>query len=285
MTGVSWGMYIAKMIVAGEYVLIKKYTPRLFGAPGRKRKKKTRDTPKAMEKYNNKRKSEKLQMLMILNFDKGFHVVLDYPKDQRPQTYEEAEKNLQRSLYKISRKLKKKGIPFKYIAITERGKRAAALHHHIVIEDNREVMEELVTVWGNHIKFNHMYREGLYKDLAEYFTKIETKEENGKGKSKYHRSRNLKEPETRIAVMAGSIQDAPQVPKGYELVPQTLNNGFNELYGVRYQSYMIKREDPKPAKPPEPVRKKPKGVQKGERDRKRNIFDKIKGFFKRRKHE
>lgn len=68
-------------------------------------------------------------------------------------------------------------------------------------------MEELVTVWGNHIKFNHMYREGLYKDLAEYFTKIETKEENGKGKSKYHRSRNLKEPETRIAVMVGTTKN------------------------------------------------------------------------------
>ena len=281
MTWVSRGMYIAKMILAGEYILIKKYSPRLFGAPGRKRKKKTRDTPKAMEKYNNKRKAEKLQMLMILNFDKGFHVVLDYPKDQRPQTYEEAEQNLKKCLYKISRRLKKKGIPFKYIAITERGKRAAALHHHIVIEKNREVMDELISIWGQHIKFNSMYREGLYKDLAEYFTKIETKEESEKGKSKYHRSRNLKEPVTKTALMAGSISDAPQVPKGYELVPQTVNNGFNELYGVRYQSYMIKREKPRA---PEPVPDPPKSVQKGERDRKRNIIDRVKDFFKRRKH-
>lgn len=279
------GMYVAKMIVAGEYVLIKKYTPRLYGAPGRKRKKKMRDTPKAMEKYNNRKRAEKLQMLMILNFDEGFHVVLDYPKDQRPQTYEEAEKNLKKCLYKISRRLKKKGIPFKYIAITERGKRAAALHHHLVIEGSSEITEELMSVWGNHIKFNRMYKEGAYKDLADYFTKIETKEENGKGKSKYHRSRNLKEPETRIAIMAGSIKDDPQVPKGYELLPETVSNGFNESYRVRYQSYMVKKEDPAPVRP---AREEPKdnlkSVQKGNSDRKRNIFDRIRNFFKRRGH-
>lgn len=278
-------MYVAKMIVAGEYVLIKKYSPRLYGAPGRKRKKRMRDTPKAMEKYNNRKRAEKLQMLMILNFDEGFHVVLDYPKDQRPQTYEEAETNLKKCLYKISRRLKKKGIPFKYIAITERGKRAAALHHHLVIEGSSEITEELMQAWGNHIKFNRMYKEGAYKDLADYFTKIETKEENGKGKSKYHRSRNLKEPETRVAIMAGSIENDPQVPKGYQLLQGSVSNGFNESYGVRYQSYMIKKEDPAPQRP---VRQDPKAILKGEQkgngDRKRNIFDRIKNFFKRRGH-
>lgn len=269
-------MYIAKLVVAGEYILVKNYTPRLYGAPGRKRKKKTRDTPKAMEKYNNRKRSEKLQMLMILNFDEGFHVVLDYPKDQRPQTYEEAESNLRKCLYKISRRLKKKGIPFKYIAITERGKRAAALHHHLVIEGSSEVTEELISTWGNHIKFNRMYKEGAYKDLADYFTKIETKEENGKGKSKYHRSRNLKEPETKLALMAGSIKDDPQIPKGYHLVPHTLSNGFNESYRVRYQTYMLRREEPRAH---EPARK---SDPKGKRDLKGKIFDKIKRLFKRR---
>lgn len=269
-------MYIAKLVVAGEYILVKNYTPRLYGAPGRKRKKKTRDTPKAMEKYNNRKRSEKLQMLMILNFDEGFHVVLDYPKDQRPETYEEAEKNLKQCLYKISRRLKKKGIPFKYIAVTERGKRAAALHHHLVIEGSSEVTEELMRAWGNHIKFNRMYKEGAYKDLADYITKIETKEENGKGKSKYHRSRNLKEPETKLVLMAGSIKDDPQIPKGYQMVPQSLSNGFNESYRVRYQSYMIRKEDP--------VMHEPTQISdlKGKREQKGNIFERIKQFFKRR---
>lgn len=272
-------MYITKLVKAGDYVLIKNYTPRLYGAPGRKRQKRMRDTPKAMEKYNNRKRSEKLQMLMILNFDEGFHVVMDYPKDQRPQTYEEAEKNLTKCLYKVARRLKKKSIPFKYIAVTERGKKAAALHHHIVIEGSSEVTQELMSVWGNHIKFNRMYKEGAYKDLADYLTKIETKEESTKGKSKYHRSRNLKEPETKLAVMAGSIKDDPQIPKGFALVPHTLSNGFNESYGVRYQSYMIHKEEPRVH---EPARK---SDPKGNGEKKRNIFDRLKNFFRRVRRE
>lgn len=273
---------MTKMVVAGEYVLIKNYTPRLYGAPGCKRKKRMRDTPKAMEKYNNSKRAEKLQMLMILNFDEGFHVILDYPKNERPLTYEEAEQNLTKCLHKVSRRLKKRGIPFKYIAITERGKRAAALHHHMVIEGSSQVAEELMSVWGNHIKFSRMYKDGVYKDLAEYFAKLETKEESTKGKSKYHRSRNLKEPETKIIVRAGSIKDDPQVPKGYTLLPESLRNGFNELYRVRYQSYMVRREDPVVH---ETAQKEPKSVPKGNGKRKGNIFDKIKRLFRRKRRE
>lgn len=272
-------MYITKLVKAGDYVLIKSYTPRLYGAPGRKRQKRMRDTPKAMEKYNNHKRSEKLQMLMILNFDEGYHVVLDYPKDNRPETYEEAEKNLTKCLHKVARRLKKKGIPFRYIAVTERGKRAAALHHHLVIEDDHEVMQELMSAWGNHIKFNHMYKDGAYKDLADYLTKIETKEENTKGRSKYHRSRNLKEPETKIVVMAGTIKDDPKIPEGYELVQNTLSNGFNEAYNVRYQSYMIKKEESKN------IGQYPKSDLKGNGKKKRNIFGKIKDFIRRVKRE
>lgn len=272
-------MYITKLVKAGDYVLIKNYTPRLYGAPGRKRQKRMRDTPKAMEKYNNRKRSEKLQMLMILNFEEGFHVVLDYPKDKRPETYEEAEKNLTKCLYKVARRLKKRGIPFKYIAVTERGKRAAALHHHLVIEGCSEVTHELLAAWGNHIKFNHMYKEGAYKDLADYLTKIETKEENTKGKSKYHRSRNLKEPETKIVVMAGTIKDDPRIPEGYEMVPHSLSNGFNELYNVRYQSYMIHKEKGnvhESARKCEPA---------GSRPEKKSIFNRLKQFFRRVKRE
>ena len=55
-------MFITKQTKAGDYLLIKNYTPGLYGAPGRHRIRRMRDTPKAMEKYNNHRKAEKLQM-------------------------------------------------------------------------------------------------------------------------------------------------------------------------------------------------------------------------------
>ena len=278
-------MFITKQTKAGDYLLIKNYTPGLYGAPGRHRIRRMRDTPKAMEKYNNHRKAEKLQMLILNNFDKGFHVTLDYPKGARPETYEEAEKNLTKCLYKISRRLKRKGQEFKYIAVTERGKRAAALHHHLIIEGRSEVLEELTSVWGNHMKVSKMYEEGNYEDLAEYFCKIETKEESTKGKSKYHRSRNLKEPDVRTALCAGSIHDEPYIPKGYQLVPDSLVNGFNEIIGIRYQRYMLKRD----CKGAEIRRNKSKYAQVPQKGAPsaskgnllKRVFDGFKGIFKR----
>ena len=238
-------MYITRWYKAGEYLFIRNYTPRGYGAPSKKRSRRMRDTPKAMSKYNNHKRAEKLQMLILENFVKGFHITLDYPKDNRPATYKEAEDNLKKCLYKVSRRLKKQGQQFKYIAITERGKRAAALHHHLIIEGRSEIFEELVRAWGNHVKIFQMYEEGAYKDLAEYFCKLETKEEQTKGGSRYHRSRNLKEPIQKTAFAEGQIRDEPVIPPGYVLVPETLVNGFNELIGVRYQRYTLRKMRPK----------------------------------------
>ena len=263
-------MYITRWYKAGEYMFIRNYSHRGYGAPGKKRTKRMRDTPKAMSKYNNAKRTEKLQMLILENFDKGFHITLDYPKDQRPETYEQAEDNLKKCLYKVSRRLKKKGRQFKYISITERGKRAAALHHHLIIEGYADIIDELIAVWGNHIKISQMYEDGAYQDLAEYFTKIETKEEQTKGRSKYHRSRNLKEPLQRTQFAQGHIKDDPVIPDGYKLIPDTLVNGFNELIGVRYQHYTVKKTQSAP--------KRDKKCTKRE-----SIWTAIKNLFKKRR--
>ena len=267
-------MYITRWYKAGEYLFIKNYSLRGFGSPGKKRTKRKRETPKAMSKYNNTKRAEKLQMLILVNFDKGFHVTLDYPVGARPETYKEAEDNLRKCLYKVSRKLKKQGKQFKYIAITERGKRAAALHHHVIIEGDSRILDELIAVWGNHIKISQMYEEGAYKDLADYFCKIETKEEQTKGKSKYHRSRNLKEPLQRVAFAQGTIKDDPVVPEGYQIIPDTLVNGFNELVGVRYQHFMAKKTAPEP-------KREPKGTEKC--TKRESIWESIKKIFKKRR--
>ena len=257
-------MYITRWYKAGEYLFIRNVSPKGFGAPGKRRQKRSRDTPRAMNRYNNLKRSEKLQMLILENFDRGYHVTLDYPKGSRPQTYEEAEKNLKKCLYKVSRRLKKMGHQFKYISITERGKKAAALHHHVIIEGEPWIFDELTRAWGDHIKISQMYEDGAYKDLADYFTKIETKEEQTKGKSKYHRSRNLKEPLQRTAFMEGKIKEDPLIPKGYELIPETLINGFNDRIGVRYQHYTLRRTRPAPRRqdPPKKVPRKKPGILK-----------------------
>jgi len=227
-----------------------------------------KETPEAMAKYNNHKRAEKLQLLMLLNFDKGYHITLDYPKDNRPETYEEAETKLKKFLYKMSRRLKSKNIKFKYIAITERGRRREALHHHMVIEGEPFLLKQITELWGNHIKISQMYEDGAYKDLADYFCKIETKEEQTKGKSKYHRSRNLKEPQTKARLVAGALNNEPYIPDGYELIRDTLVNGFNDYAGIRYQKYMIKRSE------------KVKSEQKGRK--KTGVWESLKNIFRKR---
>ena len=274
-------MYLTKWSRAGRYIFINNYSPRSYGAPYKKRTKRMRDTPKAMEKYNTHRRAEKLQQLIILNFDRGYHVTLDYPKDHRPETYEEAEDNLKRCLYKISRRLKRKGLLFKYIAVTERGKRAAALHHHLIIERSSLILEELEEVWGDHMKISKMYEDGAYKDLAEYIIKVETKEEQTKGRAKYHRSRNLREPVVRRSLMDGAIKNEPQIPKGYALEQGSFVDGYNDVLGIRYQSYVVKKAEKRESQqnPKRPQKHpKPKGIQKGS-----GIFDKLKKIIKRRR--
>ena len=270
-------MYINKLQIAGDYVLVTNYTPRGFGAPCKKRAKRSRDTPKAMEKYNRHKRAEKLQMLMLMNFDKGYHVTLDYPKDKRPETYEEAENNLKKFLYKVSRRLKKQDRKFKYIAITERGKKREALHHHMVIEGDPELLRQMTELWGNHIKISQMYEEGAYKDLADYFCKIETKEEQTKGRSKYHRSRNLKEPTVKARIVTGALKDDPVIPKGYEIVNDSLVNGFNDIVGIKYQRYMIKKTFRHKAPP---IKNQ---TCDEKRDKKCTIWESLKKLFRKRK--
>jgi len=238
-------MYVTRAFYAGDYILVKNHTP-MPRLPLGQRLKKWRETSKAMEKYNNLRRAEKLQLLILNNFDKGYHVSLDYAKGMKPETYEEAEKNLTRCLHKVSRRLKRKGIPFKYIAVTERGKRAAALHHHLVIEHDADVLAELLSVWGRRMHISVMYEDGLYKELAEYLVKKETKEEQQKGKAKYHRSRNLKDPLERKGEIEGTLTDEPVIPKGYELIE--VENGYNETVGVRWQRYMLRKISAEPKK-------------------------------------
>ena len=141
---------------------------------------------------------------------------------------------------------------------------------------------ELTDAWGDHWKLSKMYEDGAYKDLADYIIKIETKEEQTKGKARYHRSRNLKEPTVRCSLMPGAIKDDPEIPEGYQLEEGSFVNGYNDILGIRYQSYVVRKDIAKTlqkhCKTLQRQSAKPKGVQKGS-----GILDKIKRLFKKRR--
>lgn len=236
-------MYVHKEIDAGDYVLIKNYTP--VGGSSGKRGKREKPTSESRKKLNDKKRAEKIQLLILANFERGYHIILDYPRFEHPQTYEEADRNLTKFLHKMSRKYKKQEKRFKYLATTERGKRKAVLHHHMIVQSMPGILEDITEEWGCHIKYFKMYEEGAYKELAEYFVKAETKEELSAGKSRFHRSRNLITPRERTEKRDGSFNQEPRCPEGYQLIKESLRNGYNERVGVRYQSYLLKKDGPR----------------------------------------
>lgn len=236
-------MYEQRIYKAGDYYLIKNHTPIRRGTGARKKREKT--TSESRKRMNDKKRAERIQLLILANFDMGFHIILDYPKDKRPESYEEADKNLTKFLHRMSRRYKRQNKKFKYLATTERGKRRAALHHHLIVESLPGIIEDIAADWGPHIKIFKMYQDGGYKDLAEYFVKAETKEEARFGKSRFHRSRNLINPIEKTKVKDGSFKQEPRAPEGYRIVENSLKNGFNERVGVRYQKYLLQRDGPR----------------------------------------
>lgn len=275
-------MYIHKIQKAGDYVLIKNYTP-VGGGVGRRRSRE-KPTTEARKKMNDKKRAEKIQLLILANFDKGFHIILDYPKDGRPETYEEADRNLTKFLHKMSRKYKKQGKKFKYLATTERGRKRAALHHHMICESLPGIVEDIAAVWGNHLKIFKMYEDGAYKDLANYFVKAETKEELRAGKSRFHRSRNLITPQERREKREGTFKQEPKAPEGYRIIEGTLKNGYNERVGVRFQSYLLKRDRPRQQATVQKQKETQKSAQKG--IKKCTFWESVKkigSIFKKRK--
>ena len=275
-------MYIRKIYGAGRYLIVKNYTPAVFPSPVRKSREKP--TTESRRKMNLKKKAEKIQMLILANFDKGLHIILEYPRDEKPSTYEEAEKNLVKFLRKMSRKYKTQGMQFRYLAVTERGKKAAALHHHMICENIPGLAEDIFQEWGDHVKVFKMYKEGCYKDLAEYFVKAETKEELTGAKNSYHRSRNLKDISTRTELKSGSFPKEPPVPDSFKMID--LKNGYNETVGVRYQKYILewegdnehKEEQENPKEPHKPKGEpKKKGILGEIREKGRSLLNRIRG--------
>ena len=88
-------MYVRKTTKVSEgIILVQEHGPGRYGAPGEKRKKRTKKTPEAVIEQNRKNRAEKIQLAILGNFmGNGHHIVLGYPKGEAPETFEEAEKN------------------------------------------------------------------------------------------------------------------------------------------------------------------------------------------------
>lgn len=240
-------MYIKKIYDMGWVIDVEKHYPGNYGAPGMKRQPKRKRTPEEIEKQNQKNKEKKLQRIILTNFKKGdWHLTLKYRPRDRPESWEEAKKQVRKFIDKMRAAYKKAGIPFKWIMITEKGKKGQILHHHLIIED---ITKELNTVKLVKELWTHgntwwvdLYEDGEYKNLAEYIVKKETKEEDGW--CSYSRSRNLKKPkEKKKPIRRKRWSKEPKPKKGFYIIKDSVVNGINPVTGYPYQHYSMRRLD------------------------------------------
>lgn len=230
----------------GVIRIIEKCIPGNYGAPGKKRNKKRKRTPEEIRKQNEKNRWRRLQRIILANFRPGdWHLILNYGKGNRPETYEEAKAQRKKFLDRMREAYKKAGIPFKWIIVTERGKKKQMLHHHLIIEDiNRDgisTMDLVKRLWeyGNQF-FVSLYEDGEYEKLAEYIVKSETKEESGW--CTYSRSRNLTVPQPKVEIKHHRRwRNPPVAPRGWYVVKDSIWNGENPVTGQPVQHYTLKK--------------------------------------------
>jgi hypothetical protein len=240
-------MYIKKEYHLKRIIQVENHYPGNYGAPGVPRAQKRKRTPEAIERQNQRNRAKKIQRLILANFEVGdWHLVLKYRPGTRPEKYKDAQKIMRKFLADMRKAYKKAGYEFKYIAVTERGKKGQALHHHLVIEDvcteALNTVKMVKALWPGSQAFIDLYEDGEYEKLAEYIVKAETKEEQEKGKSTYTRSRNLVIPKPRKKKMKRrSWPMDPVAKKGYYIVKDSVVNGINPVTGYPYQYYTMRQ--------------------------------------------
>lgn len=223
--------------------MVSKYYPGNFGAPGVKRSDRRRRTAEEVRKNNDRIRIRKLQRIILANFREGRTVHLTYRKDERPETMEEAMRQRKEFLKRMRKECRQAGIEWKFIIVTEKGKRGQALHHHMIIEDRTEPIDLLRTIsrlwqYGRVTSTKMEEEDDGFATLADYLLKKETKTGNG---TSYSRSRNLVIPQPKAElVRRRKWTKEPKAPAGWYIVKGSVWNAYTPG-GWPVQRYTMRR--------------------------------------------
>ena len=242
-------MYQRTTISGPGYRYIIKHYGLRSGAPGSPRRKKRKRTSEEIERQNQSNRARNIRLLILGNFKKGWHIILTYPKEARPETPEMAKKELARFHRRMKRYFEKAGFTYKWIAVTEIGSRGA-VHHHLILEDIHTntfaTQDAVLECWKVGKKnFSPLYEDGEYEALADYLAKKESKEDIPGCKVSH--SRNLIMPKAKKErILRKRWQPEPKVPKGWLLVKDSLWNGINSYTGLPIQHYLLVQDTKSP---------------------------------------
>ncbi len=224
--------YIQKIVYAGRHIFTEKCFSARYGKKNIPRGPNTKECTDQQKRINDLQKKKRLVWLLCTNFCKGdWWITLNYRQGERPEDMQTAKNQRAKFIRRIREKLKRQGIPFVYMAMTERGVKGG-LHHHLVVKNNFDI-GLIVKAWEyGKVIIDDVYSESLY-DVAEYFVKGDSE----KSEKDFTRSQNLAKPKIKIKVIkAERWVSEPKPKKNYEIVH--LWNGFHDFSGFPYQEYV-----------------------------------------------
>ena len=224
--------YIQKTIYAGEHIFTEKCFSARYGKKNVPRGPNIKKCSDEQKRRNELQKKKRIIWLICENFRKGdWWITFTYRRADRPEDLKSAKKQRKKFIRRLRDILKRMGIPFVYMAMTERGTKGG-LHHHFIIRNNFDIgIIAKLWEWGKVI-IDDIYSDSLY-DVAEYFTKGDSEE----SEKDFTKSKNLRQPRIKIKVVKAErwVSD-PKPKKDYYIVH--LWNGFHDFSGFPYQEYV-----------------------------------------------
>lgn len=240
--------YVHRTVKAGAVVEHKKMQSFRVHTKGVKRSANRGTTSEKQARINERTAEEHLRWDLNANFGKrDLHAVLHYFDKER--TFEECLEDRKLFLKRLRRLCQKRGIPLKYILVTET-KRMTNIHHHVILnkmdpEIIAEAWEQMEGTGG--ISFRMMDGRGNHAKLASYLMKESRStmarfRELGRRGRRYSTSQNLTRPKpTYQVVAASSWRQDPKARKGAALYMfddgSTQRSGWHESSGYPYQEY------------------------------------------------
>lgn len=238
-------MYVQQDIFAGMTIEVEKFYTIKYNGKNVQRTGRCNPTPDTQARLNERNAVKKLRRLINANFKRNdYHLILTYNPEKRALDPEMARKDLKKFLDRLRYAFKKLGAELKYIAVSEYGKKS--MHHHLVISGDIPA-DTLADLWTNgRIGLRLLDGSGDYIRLADYLIKQSRKTFNDPEKAVFKKrwcgSKNLVKPVVkRKVVSANSWREYPQAPKGYMIIPESIEYGVSDITGYPYQYYrMIK---------------------------------------------
>lgn len=234
--------YLEKRYEFENAIEVEVYGTGRYGAPGEKRRKKSKPTQEEMAKRNQWRKEKKARHQLRKYFRRNdYFVQLTYRVKDRPSGMEEAKEQFRKFCNAVRKEYRKRGYEFQWLKNIEVGTKGA-WHIHIIVKRIPDADIILADNWKHgKVVIIPMYQKGEFRELAAYITKSPRTDKRLK-EACYSTSRNMPlDPPTEKGYMTWKPWKKVKIPEGFRLDEETFHEGRNPFTGKRYRMYTLLR--------------------------------------------